>query len=44
MVMKSPPDPGRGLKADFEELGLSTAEAAKASDVSRAQLHRVVTG
>jgi addiction module HigA family antidote len=44
MPMKNPPHPGRGLKADFEELGLSTAEAAKALGVSRAQLHRVVTG
>lgn len=44
MAMKNPPHPGRGLKADFDELGLSTAQAAEALGVSRAQLHRVVSG
>ena len=44
MAMKKPPHPGRGLKADFDELGLSTAQAAEALGVSRAQLHRVVSG
>jgi len=44
MPMKNPPHPGRGLKADFDELGLSTAKAAKALGMSRAQLHRIVAG
>lgn len=44
MPMKNPPHPGRGLKADFDELGLTTAQAAEALRVSRNQLHRVVTG
>ena len=30
MPMKNPPHPGRGLKADFDELGLTTAQAADA--------------
>lgn len=44
MPMKQPPHPGRGLKADFDELGLSVAQAAMALGVSRAQLHRVIAG
>ncbi len=44
MPMKNPPHPGRGLKADFDELGLTTAQAAEALGISRNQLHRVVTG
>lgn len=44
MPMKNPPHPGKGLKADFDELGLSVADASKALGVSRAQLHRVVAG
>ena len=44
MAMKTPPHPGRGLRADFDELGLSVAQAADALGVSRAQLHRVVSG
>lgn len=44
MPMKNPPHPGRGLKADFDELGLSIAAAAEALGISRAQLHRVVAG
>lgn len=44
MPMKNPPHPGRGLKADFDELGLTTAQAADALGVSRNQLHRVMTG
>jgi len=42
--MKNPPHPGHGLKADFDELQLSVADAAKALGVSRSQLHRVVAG
>lgn len=44
MPMKNPPHPGRGLKADFDELGLTTAQAADALGISRNQLHRVITG
>ena len=44
MPMKSPPHPGRGLKADFDELGLSVAQAASALGVTRAQVHRIVKG
>ncbi len=44
MAMKSPPHPGRGLKDDLSELGLSVAQAAEALGISRSQLHRVVTG
>jgi addiction module HigA family antidote len=42
--MRNPPHPGRALKGDFEALGLSVARAAKALDVSRSQLHRVLGG
>jgi antitoxin HigA-1 len=44
MAMKAPPHPGRGLRADFESLGLSVSRAAEALGVSRAQLHRVISG
>lgn len=44
MPMKNPPHPGRGLKDDFAELGLSVAAAAEALGISRSQLHRVVAG
>mgnify|MGYP003376772591 FL=1 len=44
MPMKNPPHPGRGLKADFDELNLTTAQAAEALGISRNQLHRVVSG
>lgn len=44
MPMKNPPHPGSGLKDDFEELGLSIAQAADALGISRSQLHRVVAG
>ena len=42
--MRNPPHPGRALKGDFEALGLSVADAAKALAVSRSQLHRVLAG
>ena len=42
MPMKSPSHPGRLIKADLEELGLSVAEAAKGLDVTRQQLYRVI--
>ncbi|MGP1393959.1 MAG: HigA family addiction module antitoxin [Inquilinaceae bacterium] len=44
MSMKIPPHPGRGLKDDFEALGLSTVKAAEALGMSRSQLHRIVAG
>jgi len=44
MPMKNPPHPGRGLKADIQELNLSTIQAAEALGVSRSQLHRVLAG
>ena len=44
MPMKNPPHPGRGLKRDFDALGLSTAKAADALGISRSQLHRIVSG
>jgi len=44
MPMKNPPHPGLGLKDDFDELGLSIAQAADALGISRSQLHRVVAG
>lgn len=42
MPMKSPPHPGRLIKAAMEELNLSVARGAGALGISRAQLHRVV--
>ena len=42
MPMKSPSHPGRLIKADLEELGLSVAEAAKGLGVTRQQLYRVI--
>ena len=44
MPMKNPPHPGKGLKADFNALELSVAQAADALGISRAQLHRIVAG
>lgn len=44
MPMKNPPHPGLGLKDEFDELGLSIAQAADALGVSRSQLHRVAAG
>ena len=42
MPMKNPSHPGRMIKADIEELGLSVAEAAKGLGVTRQQLYRVI--
>jgi antitoxin HigA-1 len=44
MPMKNPAHPGRSIKDDLEELGLTTAEAAVGLGVSRQQLHNVMTG
>jgi addiction module HigA family antidote len=44
MPMKNPPHPGRLLKADLEELGLSVAETAAGLGVTRQQLYNVING
>ena len=43
-MMKNPPHPGHGLKDEIEALGLSVAELAKALDVTRQQLYRLIKG
>ena len=43
MRMKNPVHPGELVKANLEELKLTTAEAAKALKVTRQQLHNVVS-
>jgi addiction module HigA family antidote len=42
--MKKPPHPGRLVRDEIEELGLTVAEAAKGLGMSRQQLHRVLNG
>ena len=42
--MKNPSHPGRLIKADLEELGISIAEAAEGLGVTRQQLYRVING
>jgi addiction module HigA family antidote len=44
MAMKSPPHPGRSIKADVDALGLSVAQAARGLGVTRQQLYRVING
>ncbi len=44
MPMHNPPHPGRGIKEEFDHLGLSTAKAAEALGVTRQQLYRVING
>ena len=44
MPMKEPPHPGRLLKDEIEEMGLTVAEAAKGIGVTRQQLYRVING
>ncbi len=44
MPMKSPSHPGRMIKAELEELGLSVAEAADGLGITRQQLYRVISG
>ena len=44
MPMHNPPHPGRLLKDDIDELGLSVAEAAAGLGVSRQQLYNVISG
>ncbi len=42
MPMKCPSHPGRLIKAELDELGLSITDAASALGVTRQQLYRVV--
>ncbi|PHR57630.1 MAG: addiction module antidote protein, HigA family [Robiginitomaculum sp.] len=44
MPMYNPPHPGKGLRDDFDALGLSIAKAANALGVTRQQLYKVVNG
>ena len=44
MQMKNPPHPGRLVKSNLEDMGLSIAKAAIGLGVTRQQLHRVVNG
>lgn len=44
MPMKNPPHPGQHIRSELDHLGKSVAEAAEALDVTRQQLHNVVTG
>ena len=43
-MMKNPVHPGKLVRANLEELGLSVAEAAKAMKVTRQQLYNVMRG
>lgn len=43
-MMKNPSHPGRLIKADLDELGLSVVAAAMALGISRQQLHSVIAG
>ncbi len=42
--MKKPPHPGRPVKDNVEELGLSVAAAAEGLGVTRQQLYKVIKG
>ena len=42
MRMKNPPHPGRLVKENLDELGLSVAEAAEGLGVTRQQLYKVI--
>ena len=42
--MKNPSHPGRLIKADLDELGLTVSEAATGLGVTRQQLYRVING
>ncbi len=44
MPMKNPPHPGRLVKDEIEELGLTIAEAANGLGVTRQQLYRIING
>ena len=42
MAMKNPPHPGRLVKDNIEELGLSVAAAAERLGVTRQQLYKII--
>jgi antitoxin HigA-1 len=44
MPMKNPSHPGRLIKGELDELGVSVADAAAVIGVTRQQLHRVIKG
>jgi addiction module HigA family antidote len=44
MAMKNPSHPGRLIRDDLDELGISVAEAAAGLGVTRQQLYRVIKG
>ena len=44
MPMKNPPHPGGIVKDCIDDLGLSVTEAAKALDVARPTLSRIING
>ena len=44
MPMKNPPHPGRLVKENIEDLGLSIADAAKGLGITRQQLYNVISG
>ena len=44
MAMKNPAHPGRLIRDNIEELGLSVADAAKGLGVTRQQLYKVIKG
>ena len=44
MEMKAPVHPGRIIKSELDELGISVAAAAKGLGVTRQHLHNVIAG
>lgn len=44
MRMKNPVHPGEIVRDNLEELGMTTAQAAKGLGVTRQQLHNVISG
>ncbi len=44
MPMKSPAHPGRVIKNELEEMGLSVAAAAEGLGITRQQLYNVING
>jgi addiction module HigA family antidote len=42
--MKNPPHPGRLVRSELDELGVSVADAARALGVTRQQLYNVING
>ena len=44
MEMKKPPHPGGLISDNLDELGLTVVDAAKRLDLSRQQLHNLISG